>query len=299
MRFFALIALFLLCGGLACTEKSSRVQNSLPRELPAVVYGSDDRKDLYQVDSPLWKALADSTVAIISADSLLEESDGNYHYEERPYGSFYRLCDSEAFYSQPSIANCSGALVAENLILTAGHCIDDEKDCAEQRFVFNYALNSAGGLPTGSRKNEVYKCRRIVAREYIKDGVDFALVELDRAVPNHRPLKVSRQTGIQVGDEVTVIGSPSGLPTKVIANAHVRALGEGYFTANSDTFTGASGGPVFNSKSGELVGVLVRGEKDFKWSNEKACNEVHHCMDTDCRGEDVTSLKAILSAIPH
>ena len=94
-----------------------------------VIYGADDRLDYYQASSA-EKALADSTVALFKSYKVA--ADGKLTVSH--YGSSLNLCAEEPFREQVTGAFCSGTLVAEDLIMTAGHCITDENACAATKF---------------------------------------------------------------------------------------------------------------------------------------------------------------------
>ena len=95
-----------------------------------------------------------------------------------------------------------------------------------------------------------------------------------------------------------VIGHPSGLPTKVAEGASVRSVDTAFFTANLDTYGGNSGSAVFNSLSGEVEGILVRGETDYVFDNERSCHSSYHCGDDECSGEDVVKISEVLKHLP-
>jgi V8-like Glu-specific endopeptidase len=59
------------------------------------------------------------------------------------------------------------------------------------------------------------------------------------------------------------MGHPSGLPMKYADGAKVFGNFDNYFSTNLDTFGGNSGSPVFNAKTNEVVGILVRGDIDY------------------------------------
>jgi V8-like Glu-specific endopeptidase len=85
-----------------------------------------------------------------------------------------------------------------------------------------------------------------------------------------------------------VIGHPTGLPTKVSAGANVRSVNDVYFVANLDTFGGNSGSAVFNAETGEIEGILVRGERDYRYNSARGCYVPNTCVNLGCRGEDST-----------
>lgn len=295
--------ILILCNIVACAgpSESQDVENTAGLEDQKVwdklIYGDDDRKDLYEVSSLLNKSLADSTVALLESSDLKAQSASSFSLPSQTFGSQNMLCTSEPYYDQPAGAFCSGSLVGPNLILTAGHCIKDVTDCANVRFVFGYAVKQAGKYPSSVATSEVYGCKRIVSRKLEGAGADYALVETDRPVAGHAVLKLQRSRVAAVGDSVTVIGHPSGLPTKVASGGKVRKVSPGFITTNLDTYGGNSGSAVFNSESGEVVGVLVRGDTDF--IAKGSCYVSNRCPADGCRGEDVTRIDQVSSLIPE
>ena len=71
----------------------------------------------------------------------------------------------------------------------------------------------------------------------------------------------------------------------------------GYFVANLDTYGGNSGSAVFNTDTGLVEGILVRGENDFVYSN--GCRVSNVCPAPGCRGEDVTKISELANLIPE
>jgi hypothetical protein len=53
--------------------------------------------------------------------------------------------------------------------------------------------------------------------------------------------------------------------------------------------------PVFNSKTGQVEGILVRGETDYIAMN--GCNISNSCANDGCRGEDFTKIRHVIDAI--
>ncbi len=260
---------------------------------PFVVYGTDDRIEVYEDNDPARRILAESVVAIMGAEALSANSTGGNNIKGEPYGEANGLCTSEKFLDQSTPAYCSGFLVAENIIATAGHCVEATDFCKDAKFVFGFMLDSKARDPNVVKIDDVYGCKRVLHGEVNNLGADFALVELDRPVIGRKPLRFAKQLAT-TGDPVFVIGHPMGLPAKIAGGANVRTVNNGFFMANLDTFGGNSGSAVFNH-SYDVVGVLVRGESDF--ARVGNCNVTNRCADDACRGEDVTQASVVFDEL--
>lgn len=266
-----------------------------------VIYGADDRLDVYQVQNPVTLKLVDATVGIFPKADLVQDPSNadNLKYVGETFAQSYQLCANEPFREQPSAAVCSGTLVGPDLILTAGHCIDSQQECNDSVFAFGYHMKSENDSARVVAKKDVYRCSSIVARKQEFDGEDWAVIRLDRMVTDHTPLSVQHDSKLSQNDPVFVIGHPAGLPTKVAGGAKVRAFenNKAYFVANLDTYGGNSGSAVFNANTGLIEGILVRGETDFVYNRRQQCRESNKCSDNSCRGEDVTKISAVLKMV--
>ncbi len=274
-----------------------------------VIYGSDDRLD-YNKMSTSMKTLSESVVSLWKSYDITLEGD-SYKLATTNFGDTVGLCPEERFKEQKMGAFCSGTLVGEDMIMTAGHCIKNEFDCANTKFVFGFAIKDAEkGAPDNINKTEVYSCKNIVKRYLGNEpgeedddnlGADYALVKLDRAVKEHAPLSINRGTkAITQGTNLFVIGHPVGLPAKLAGGASVRTSEEhkGFFVANLDTYGGNSGSAVFNTKTNLIEGILVRGETDFV-STAEGCRISNVVLSNGGRGEDVTRISVLSSFIPE
>ena len=75
------------------------------------------------------------------------------------------------------------------------------------------------------------------------------------------------------------------------AGANIRkSVHRNFFVANLDTYAGNSGSPVFNTDTGLIEGILVRGEQDFVFT-QAGCYLSNACPSDGCRGEDVTRVQ--------
>lgn len=277
------------------------------------IYGPDDRREPHQVRSSRIRGWVDSTVALFdSGDVNVDEEkktaalkttpfkQAGVKTPENPYGEFVDLCPGEPYRGQNTGPFCSGSLVAEDLVMTAGHCVKSEEHCKNSiKFVFGFAAGKDGQPPGGVPTDNVYSCSALVDRKLERAGVDYALVRLDRAAKGRTPLRIRRSGKPPVGAPLTVIGHPVGLPTKVAGGASIRKDDAGgYLVGNLDTYGGNSGSAVINTVTGEVEGILVRGEADFVYDEKNKCAKSVRKMDDTGRGEDVTLMENLKDSIP-
>jgi Trypsin-like peptidase domain len=262
-----------------------------------VIYGVDNRKDIYQVTSARVRAAANSVVALIKNSDLTRNRDGSYALATQSYKEQYDLCDSEPYVRQPLGCFCSGFLVRADVVATAGHCVKSQADLGRMRFVFGFHMLNASQARTQFAADDVYTGVTLIGRQLADDGTDWALVRLDRAVVGRTPVKLRVSGKVGNTQSLFVIGHPSGLPQKYAPGAKVRDNSPGpFFVANLDTYGGNSGSPVFNASTGKVEGILVRGENDYV--SNGSCNVSMVCPTTGCRGEDVTRTGIWTGKIP-
>ncbi|OGS11567.1 MAG: hypothetical protein A2234_04405 [Elusimicrobia bacterium RIFOXYA2_FULL_58_8] len=264
------------------------------------IYGPDNRLDYFEASAGM-QTLSNSVVSLWQSYKVVANaSTGKYDLSTRTLGEARNLCPSEKFRDQKIGAFCSGSLVGEDLVMTAGHCIETEADCADTKLVFGFKVGKAGETgPSSIAKSEVYTCSSIVKR-YLGAGLgaDYALIKLDRKVTGHAPLAINRTGAIKRDTKIFVIGHPSGLPLKVAADSKVRDVSRpGYFVADLDTFGGNSGSAVFNLATNKIEGILVRGDEDYT-STPAGCDTVATFPQAGGRGEDVTKISELSSFIP-
>jgi len=252
-----------------------------------VIYGLDNRKEINDFEDEVIVNNSKS-IAVKVANQKLIADDNNpelFNILNIPLKqAMPNLCESERFSDQPQLGDCSGFLISNDKILTAGHCAFSKFDCANYSWVFNFV----DGKNTFS-KDEVFKCKRIVTQKYEYSDVkvmDYAIIELDRDT-KRAPLKMRKLGRPFLGTPLVIVGHPLGLPMKAADMATVKLpneqemqelfktikLRKNYFTANLDSYGGNSGSPVFNKRTGKVEGILIQGADDFKFNMEKECLE--------------------------
>ncbi|MDA8792367.1 serine protease [Bacteriovoracaceae bacterium] len=307
-----------------------------------IIYGSDDRKEIYEVNKQ-YQHLASSLAGRVDLRNMKDNSDGTYDIRRfmtlgHPQGN--NMCAEERFREQPMIADCTGFLVGENLLVTAGHCMslgtpgpaenEVTSACANYAWVFDYHVKSDGSIKTKNiAKSKVYKCKKVIystvnqlrdpeTGEVKRDPRtgqpipfdDYALIELDRKVEGREALVIAEKSDDLVGDQIFTMGHPTGLPLKFLANSKIKRNPKDlpYFLTNLDTFGGNSGSPVFNLITNEVIGILVRGSKDYvqvQKPDGTVCTKVFRCNEEgdrcmiDTGMENAEGVSKISRVLPH
>lgn len=289
-----------------------------------IIYGEDNRKEISELNNEKHINLAKAVAAKIDKWSYNKRNlttQNTIAFLEAPVLSdpyAFGVCKDERFANQPLISDCTGFLIGEDTLVTAGHCMADNDQtiknksnyhCRNNEWLFNFEMSADGKF---DRKNvsadNIYKCKKIIIAT-LTDEDDYAVIKLDRKVKGVTPLKMHKKGKVKTNTPIFVIGHPSGLPKKFADGAKVRDNSKSeYFVTNLDTFGGNSGSPVINANTLEVEGILVRGKTDYIDSEDdrEYCMRVNTCdnnaakckvEDADIDGEEVTRITEILQFI--
>lgn len=258
------------------------------------IYGYDSRREAKTYDYNGY------TQAVMTSMRKVD-FEGDYAYgltlEEKLKSAFeVKSVDASVrFKNQPALGSCSGFLIAPDIMVTAGHCVSsDQHEISDGKVIFHksyfdkygtfkyndmswvldytndikmtpkyhekYGNYYVANIPTSKR----YNVKRILMSVLDnKRGLDFAVILLDR--PTDRdPFRFRTGAKVASGDNLAMIGSPSGLPLKLSDGAQVKINSHSnWFGTNLDAFGGNSGGPVYNKAGLAMIeGILVRGRID-------------------------------------
>lgn len=264
------------------------------------IYGEDNRKDIYEVTNPSHLKLAQSTAAMINK-GFVKVGETSTQIKSLNLSYTQLTCEDVRFSDQITAADCSGFLIAEDVIATAGHCVKTVKDCEDTHWVFGFEMNKDSKTETTSKfivtmdvpSSDVYSCKNIITQKLDdRKKLDYALIRLDRKVEGRDPLKVRTSGKLKKKVPLLVIGNPSGLPTKVADNASVKSVDKTVFYSNLDAFGGNSGSAVFNAETEEVEGILVAGRKDYVFNSVLKC-QVPTKYDQDDGSEKATKITVI------
>ena len=247
----------------------------------AGISGNDDRQESRAPGVPaLLRDLSFSVPAIVERKNLIP-SGNNFLPQGYPMEKM-GFCPDVKFSGQQYLARCSSSLIGEDLILTAGHCIDDDvkKWCQDYVVVFDYAVGVGDKI---IQKKNIFNCKEVIYKKF--EGAfdeDLALIRLEKKVTGRDIISISK-TPVAVNDPLTMIGYPLGIAQKIVDDGSLTRIGpDKYsFRHNLDSFSSNSGGPLFNV-NGEQVGVLVRGTgPNFSDVPGKSCYDWGVDRDTD------------------
>jgi len=266
---------------------------------PRIIRPPDDRLD-YFATTPTLQTIGNSVAAQIGTDSLTDNGDGTFTINSGTLASdFSPLCAGERFGDQPTAASCTATLVAPDVLITAGHCLDDNgtrRDLSTFYFVFDYDIKQAGVNPSTFNNDQVYRASSIIGLSNVGDTADdWAVVRLSRAVTGRTPVGVRTSGAIAVGQSVVAIGFGEGLPMKFSGNATVQALVNFGFTADFDIIEGNSGGPIINADTGLIEGVLSSDMPIEDYHQANGCFKATVCPgDPGCDGS-FTLLSSVMT----
>ena len=237
--------------------------------------GQDHRRNLYDGVDEKIRQQARSVACLVENTKLVKKANS---YEWDPtvptatvrLGGNKPLSHDTPFRNELSPGFGTAFLVADRLVLTAGHCVcipgtKELRGCKTFRVVFGFYLEAAGRLAT-LKKSLIGKPIQVLARSQDMHQGDWALVKLKRHPEWLLPLPIDFFNVIHKSLAIYMLGHPSGLPLKytdsgIVKEREMKKSTE--FEAQIDAFAGNSGSPVFNASTGQVIGILVRGNTDY------------------------------------
>ena len=268
------------------------------------IYGDDDRFEAINHPNQHLVEQSRSVAAMVHANKLiLSETPGIIDFKKSTLDEVMKngLCPGERYAEQYSLATCSGFLIASDTILTAGHCVENEKDCVRYKWVFDFDNHSEHFT-----QNNVYSCKKVIKQALVdrrRTLKDYSIVQLDRSVVGRPPLNYNNTGLIKSSHTLAVIGHPMGLPLKIASNGKSQKWNDDekkhflsnifkkfwFFRANLDSFAGNSGSPVINTNTQLVEGILIKGAPDYTLTYEfgEPCQKAVIYPDHDIEAEEV------------
>jgi subtilisin-like proprotein convertase family protein len=266
-----------------------------------VVYGTDDRREPYQVSDAIQLQLAQACVLVVSTNELTNNGNGTYTLAASPWitqgGS--NICASEPYRGQAQAGFCSGFLVGPDIITTAGHCVSSS-NIGSVAFIFDFQQQnpSTGANTTTIPADNVYFGTAVINRQQAGD-LDHCVLRIDRAAAGRTPVQIRRSGAPTLNDPLVMVGHPVALPKKIEAGGVVKDVNGtvNFLMANTDSYGGNSGSMVANRITGVVEGILVRGNSDFVTTTGCAASRL--CPDSGCpTWEEISKATAWAQYVP-
>ncbi|WP_179345592.1 trypsin-like peptidase domain-containing protein [Winogradskyella ursingii] len=246
------------------------------------VFGADDRKEVK--DAHGYEDFVRATAVMIPKDKIYGDEVYGWSLSDRLKSQFGtdKFDDNVKYLDQPAIGSCTGFLIAPDMMVTAGHCINSMEDANSYVWVFDYTSESKfiDGMYLKFDPKNIYEVESIIASKLDDESKDdYAVLKLTRA-SERAPYRFRTSGGVLKNGAINTIGSPTGLPLKFSTNAVVVDTSpNNWFKSNIDSFPGNSGGPVFD-QNGFIEGILVRGAVEY--SDGSYTGDYKYDEDCDC-----------------
>lgn len=223
------------------------------------VFGEDDRKEVRDAEG--FEDYVRATAVMVPRESV----NGT-----RIFGPSLRrvlsyrfgidtFAEDVKFLDQPAAGSCTGFLIAPDILVTAGHCIQTLEDAQDFVWVFDYTSEvKYDGEYLEVDEEDIFEVVEVLSAELDEaTESDYSVLRLARK-SDRRPYRFRTSGTVATGEKVYTVGSPTGIPLKLAENAVVvENTPENWFKSDIDIFPGNSGGPVFD-QAGWIEGIMVR-----------------------------------------
>jgi hypothetical protein len=263
----------LLAGVSACAQASNEPSLWPSGSNKADFYGNDDRQQILDSRHPMAVQWARATAIIVNKSRLSTVGANRLGASVSTLGAREGLCTSERFADEPAFGFCSSFLVAPDLVATAGHCFKTTL-CDEMAFVFDFYAGGASEDVQSIPASNVYECREVVAQQW-GDGLDYALVRLDRPTSGRTPFALQAEAPA-VGGRVALLGYPTGILAKIDTAGTVLRHEGTRIRTSSDSFPGHSGGVMIDLATGAAFGVHIEGSSP-SYISDGSCARTASC----------------------
>ena len=248
------------------------------------VFGDDDRKEVKDAEG--FKDFVRATAVMIPKTAIYNNEFYAWSLRDllkRQFGTD-KFDDNVKFLDQPTVGSCTGFLIAPDVLVTAGHCINSMEDANKYVWVFDYTSDSdfVDGKKLKFKPENIFEVESIIASDLTEDNKnDYAVLKLKKK-SNRAPYRFRTSGEVLLDGPINTIGCPTGLPLKFTTNATVVDTSqETWFKSDIDAFPGNSGGPVFD-KNGFIEGILVRTAAEYSFFAGKYTGDYKYDYWCDC-----------------
>ncbi|PTM00916.1 MAG: hypothetical protein DA407_16075, partial [Bacteroidetes bacterium] len=140
-----LLSIFTL--NLTAQEKSKNKELEYPFAAPGTevtrgVFGADDRLEVKDAEG--YEDFVRATAVMISKTRIYDNEFYAWSLRDLLIQQFEvdRFDENVKFLDQPTVGSCTGFLIAPDIMVTAGHCINSMEDANEYVWVFDYTYEA-------------------------------------------------------------------------------------------------------------------------------------------------------------
>lgn len=233
------------------------------------IYGEDNRREYFESPSETLRKVGRASTVLVDSSKVTEVGGGEVELTGQTLGEKGSFCPSVNYTEQPAPGKCSGFLVAPDVVVSAGHCIQTQQQCDSTEFAFNFRYEQSTNEDVSRlSSDDVYSCDSIISQSWQRGGkYDYGVYRLDEPVEDVEPLNFRTDGKVAPDTKLAVVGHPMGLPLKIAADGEIRDNSpQDWFKYNLDAFGGHSGAAVVNAETGVVEGIHVRGAPDYGWT---------------------------------
>lgn len=229
----------------------------------------------------------------ISQWDLVDENEHSYYISNQSFTKSNRLCSGEIDQDYARIGSCTVFFINPNTALTAGHCLQGTSNNCDNFFITQYESESDFEMNETRieiPKNKTLKCDHVINLRLNNKINDLAILKFNKPRSRQR-LNISNEI---ISNELYSLTHQMGLPKSEL-NGEIlndKAIDK-KFKVSMNFFDGSSGSPVMDKYSDKIVGILVKGEKDFVLDTIDNCRKIKRCFNNECQGEDILVLNLI------
>ncbi|WP_458628842.1 trypsin-like peptidase domain-containing protein [Winogradskyella sp. PC D3.3] len=248
------------------------------------IFGEDGRLEVKDAEG--YEDFVRATAVMISKQNIYDDEFYAWSLRDLLIQKFEtdKFHPNVKFLDQPTVGSCTGFLIAPDVMVTAGHCINSMEDANRSVWVFDYTNESdfIDGNRLNFKSENIFEVESIIASTFDDDtNNDYAILKLKRQ-SDRAPYRFRTSGTVLESGAINTIGCPTGLPLKFSTNAVVVDNSpSNWFKSNIDSFPGNSGGPVFD-QNGFIEGILVRGAVAYSAVDETYTGDYTYNEDCDC-----------------
>ena len=123
-----------------------------------------------------------ATAVMIHKESINNDEFYSWSLREKiqnKYGKDIEISEEVRFLDQPAIGSCTGFLIAPDILVTAGHCINSLEEANQFVWVFDYTSESEfiNNRKLQFKKENIYEVAQVIT-SILDDNDDYAVLKL-------------------------------------------------------------------------------------------------------------------------